>query len=87
VHYKSANSFTVLITLSLIHEIQIQHGSFGGPSLTRDSYYAAGSDDFRGYVWKIPDLADLAARRREVDVVSWPFESPDTTGKSRFFLP
>ncbi|KAI5479480.1 hypothetical protein MNV49_003422 [Pseudohyphozyma bogoriensis] len=44
------------------HEVAVrQHGSFGG---TPDAlYYAAGSDDFRTYVWSVPPIDVLKARR------------------------
>ena len=40
-----------------------QHGSFGGMGQEEDGYYGGGSDDFRGYVWKIPTVADLERQR------------------------
>ncbi|KAF9779652.1 WD40 repeat-like protein [Thelephora terrestris] len=61
----------------------IKHGSFGGPSLTSDAYYGAGSDDFRGYVWKIPETAMLLERRREIDVDSWLLEEAETAAFAR----
>lgn len=56
----------------------IKHGSFGGPSLNSDAYYAAGSDDFRGYVWKIPETSVLTEQRREIGVDSWLLEGDET---------
>lgn len=50
---------------------QSQHGSFGGPGLIEDEYYAAGSDDFRGYVWKIPPVAALTEERRVIAAREW----------------
>ncbi|KIM22012.1 hypothetical protein M408DRAFT_79690 [Serendipita vermifera MAFF 305830] len=54
-----------------------KHLSFGGPpsDLTSsngtvndaDQYLATGSDDFRGYVWKIPSTATLLANRKEIE--------------------
>lgn len=58
-----------------------QHGSFGGPSLSSDVYYGAGSDDFRGYVWKIPETQMLLEQRKEVEVDSWSLEEQETVGK------
>ncbi|KAF8895628.1 WD40-repeat-containing domain protein [Infundibulicybe gibba] len=49
----------------------MKHGSFGGPGLDRDSFYAAGSDDFRGYIWGIPTLSNLLSKRREVSADRW----------------
>ncbi|TCD60396.1 hypothetical protein EIP91_010234 [Steccherinum ochraceum] len=49
----------------------IKHGSFGGPGLHTDEYYAAGSDDFRAYVWKIPDLRELTQRRESIAYERW----------------
>ncbi|TRM60627.1 WD40-repeat-containing domain protein [Schizophyllum amplum] len=43
----------------------MKHGSFSGRALN-GNYYAAGSDDFRGYVWRLPSLAELLERRTEV---------------------
>lgn len=57
-----------------------QHGSFGGPSLTSDVYYGAGSDDFRGYVWKIPETPVLLEQRKEIDVDHWVLEGDETIG-------
>ena len=53
-----------------------KHLSFGGPpcevtsgsaSNDADQYLATGSDDFRGYVWKIPSTASLLASREEIN--------------------
>lgn len=49
----------------------IKHGSFGGPGLETDILYAAGSDDFRGYVWKIPPLSVLEEQRKIFSVNEW----------------
>ncbi|KAI0789582.1 WD40-repeat-containing domain protein [Abortiporus biennis] len=49
----------------------IKHGSFGGPGLSTDEYYSAGSDDFRGYIWKIPDLETLRLNRERVSAKQW----------------
>lgn len=57
-----------------------QHGSFGGPSLTSDAYYGAGSDDFRGYVWKVPETSILLEQRREIGVDRWPLEGDGIVG-------
>jgi WD repeat-containing protein 22 len=49
----------------------MKHGCFGGPGLTTDEYYSGGSDDFRAYIWKIPDIADLTDRRIEFNAEDW----------------
>lgn len=33
--------------------------------------YAGGSDDFRGYVWKIPPISQLIAARNEISAAEW----------------
>ncbi|THH16523.1 hypothetical protein EW146_g4128 [Bondarzewia mesenterica] len=48
-----------------------QHGSFGGPGPDGDGYFSCGSDDFRGYVWKLPSSGALARRRRIIDEEGW----------------
>ena len=37
----------------------------------RDMYYTAGSDDFRAYVWKIPDESALVESRKVVEYSDW----------------
>ncbi|KAL7280024.1 hypothetical protein ACG7TL_006438 [Trametes sanguinea] len=48
-----------------------KHASFGGLGTDQDSYYAHGSDDFRTYVWKIPDDASLLECRKVVSHLNW----------------
>ncbi|KAL1676900.1 WD40-repeat-containing domain protein [Schizophyllum commune] len=43
----------------------MKHGSFSGQAF-KGKYYAAGSDDFRGYVWRIPSMEELLERREVV---------------------
>lgn len=62
-------------------DVLSQHGSFGGPALNRDSYYSAGSEDFRGYVWQIPDLVSLEQRRKTIKLEDWAAESNETVGE------
>ena len=53
-----------------------QNGSFGSPGLRSESFYGAGSDDFRVYVWHIPE--GLASSRREFsysEQTAEPYES------------
>ncbi|EIM81489.1 WD40 repeat-like protein [Stereum hirsutum FP-91666 SS1] len=44
----------------------VKHGSFGGEA-NGDDCYAFGSDDFRGYVWKIPPLQHLEEQRTVIN--------------------
>ena len=37
----------------------------------QDILYGAGSDDFRGYVWKIPDLSTLLGLRQAISADEW----------------
>ncbi|KAI0317617.1 WD40 repeat-like protein [Amylostereum chailletii] len=46
----------------------VKHGSFGGPG---DGYYTAGSDDFRGYIWKIPPASALVEQRETISDIDW----------------
>ncbi|GAA5862389.1 hypothetical protein JCM8547_007625 [Rhodosporidiobolus lusitaniae] len=46
----------------------MKHGSFGGgsgASAGRGLFYAGGSDDFKAYVWEVPDVETLRRRREE----------------------
>ena len=54
----------------LTKPITIKHGGFGG-ALETDYLYAAGSDDFRGYVWKIPPLSVLEEQRKVFSADEW----------------
>ncbi|KAF7985928.1 hypothetical protein HWV62_43850 [Athelia sp. TMB] len=58
----------------------MKHGSFGGPGLAVDSYYATGSDDFRAYVWKIPDPAKLLDGRQVFSADAWAAEASHHIG-------
>ncbi|EJC98064.1 WD40 repeat-like protein [Fomitiporia mediterranea MF3/22] len=59
----------------------IKHGAFGGPAGdTEDAYFTTGSDDFRAYVWKIPNLAGLREERRVLDESEFQTESPRLIG-------
>ncbi|KAF8555753.1 WD40 repeat-like protein [Imleria badia] len=49
----------------------MKSGAFGGPGVNEDILYGAGSDDFRGYVWKIPDLSTLLGLRQEINADEW----------------
>jgi WD repeat-containing protein 22 len=33
--------------------------------------YVGGSDDFRGYVWKVPPVTQLTAMRDEISAKEW----------------
>ena len=52
-------------------QLLVQHGSFGSLGSDRDSYYANGSDDFRTYLWKVPEEAALREARSVVDYSDW----------------
>ena len=66
----------------------MKHGNFGGPGIETDDLFASGSDDFRGYVWRIPPLSVLKEQRREFSVNEWEnYQSPVTeVGESFKFL-
>ncbi|PIL22436.1 hypothetical protein GSI_15124 [Ganoderma sinense ZZ0214-1] len=49
----------------------MKHGSFGSLGSDRDLYYAQGSDDFRTYVWKIPEESALLESRMVVENSDW----------------
>ena len=49
----------------------MKHGNFGGPGLETDGLYATGSDDFQGYVWKIPPLSVLEEQRKVFSINEW----------------
>ncbi|KAI0260688.1 WD40 repeat-like protein [Gloeopeniophorella convolvens] len=51
----------------------MKHGSFGGSALTTggETYYSSGSDDFRGYLWKVPSLEALGDERQEIAADEW----------------
>ncbi|KZV92289.1 WD40 repeat-like protein [Exidia glandulosa HHB12029] len=63
-----ANSLDATDSRTYANCCTTKHGSFGG---THDSYYGTGSDDFRGYAWKLPDTQTLVAARQEVDLGTW----------------
>ena len=89
VRYRTGNEHMPTPVLSRYHFrtsdletlfIEEQHGSFGGPSLTSGAYYGASSDDFRGYVWKIPETSMLLQQRKEIGADHWPLEGNETVG-------
>ena len=49
----------------------IKRGSFGFETQTGNLYYVAGSDDFRGYGWKIPPIDTLRAQRQALAADAW----------------
>ncbi|KAF9046547.1 WD40-repeat-containing domain protein [Panaeolus papilionaceus] len=49
----------------------MKHGSFGGARLGLGDLYAAGSDDFQAYVWKIPPTEELMDKRDSLSVAEW----------------
>ncbi|OJA17775.1 hypothetical protein AZE42_04874 [Rhizopogon vesiculosus] len=54
-----------------INSCTMKSGAFGGPGMDEDNMYAAGSDVFRGYVWKIPPLSTLQGLRKEITAHDW----------------
>ncbi|PCH40298.1 WD40 repeat-like protein, partial [Wolfiporia cocos MD-104 SS10] len=59
----------------------MKHGSFGGPAMDTDPYYCAGSDDFRTYMWKIPETSLLQTERQVISLDDWiSGVHPDTVG-------
>jgi WD repeat-containing protein 22 len=82
------NSCTIKVINTVLHsQLRLtycsQHGSFGGPGLDSDQFYCAGSEDFRAYVWKVPELSKLAERRIEISSLDWSTQEwADVTGKS-----
>jgi hypothetical protein len=36
-----------------------------------EEYYCAGSDDFRGYLWKLPRTSELKERRKQFALKEW----------------
>ncbi|TFK88722.1 WD40 repeat-like protein [Polyporus arcularius HHB13444] len=49
----------------------MKHGSFGSLGSDQDLYYVNGSDDFRTYLWKVPDEAALLEGRSVVEFSDW----------------
>ena len=75
----------IYIYTMLTKLIAIKHGSFGGPGLETDDLYASGSDDFRGYVWKIPPLSVLEEQRKVFSINEWDNYQPPITEVGKFF--
>ncbi|OCB84985.1 WD40 repeat-like protein [Sanghuangporus baumii] len=62
----------------------MKHGSFGSPSGDiEDMYYTTGSDDFRAYVWKLPDTVTLQEARRTLSRDEFNNEPPRTIAYAR----
>ncbi|EPQ54415.1 WD40 repeat-like protein, partial [Gloeophyllum trabeum ATCC 11539] len=55
----------------------IKHASFGNMGTRGDNYYATGSDDFRAYAWKIPEVVQLHHMREEIKFEHWEMQSGD----------
>ncbi|KAJ3731186.1 WD40 repeat-like protein [Lentinula guzmanii] len=60
----------------------MKHGCFGraSPSISDVDYYCGGSDDFCGYLWKIPSVERLIAQREEISVSEWRLDISSTVG-------
>lgn len=67
-----------IFELSLTYELG-KHGSFGHPGVNTDDLYCAGSDDFRGYVWKIPPTSKLTELRTEMSADEWEAQKSSST--------
>jgi WD repeat-containing protein 22 len=66
-----------------LSKISPQHGSFGGVNITTGEMYAAGSDDFRNYIWKIPPTQWLLDQRQQYSADKWEYEvDPKIIGES-----
>ncbi|KAG6809995.1 hypothetical protein H0H92_013777 [Tricholoma furcatifolium] len=58
-----------------------QTASFGNFGLDSGDFFSAGSDDFRGHVWKIPSIERLTGERIELSADDWMTQDwPHTTG-------
>ncbi len=62
---------TSCILACLCSRSPVQHGSFGSLGSDQDLYYVNGSDDFRTYLWKVPDEAALLEGRSVVEFSDW----------------
>ena len=49
--------------------------------MNEDNLYAAGSDDFRGYVWKIPSATQLMEQRQKFSADEWSTSNLGRIGK------
>ncbi|KAH7927823.1 WD40 repeat-like protein [Leucogyrophana mollusca] len=49
----------------------MKSGAFSSQPSQDEPLYATGSDDFRGYVWKVPPLTHLYECRKEIPVDEW----------------
>ncbi|KAL0069092.1 hypothetical protein AAF712_003778 [Marasmius tenuissimus] len=59
----------------------MKHGSFGGPPDDLGvNYYCAGSDNFCGYLWKIPPIEELISMREEISFHDWYRKDSRTIG-------
>ncbi|KAJ3934281.1 MAG: WD40 repeat-like protein [Lentinula lateritia] len=60
----------------------MKHGCFGGPDpmISDDDYYLGGSDDFCGYLWKIPPVEQLMAQREEIPAHEWRLDGSNIVG-------
>jgi len=56
-----------------------KHGSLA--TFDNVTYLSAGSDDFRGYVWKIPNIEEMKERREVVSKDDWIDDTSKTIGE------
>lgn len=77
----SSCHFALYFTYAII----LQHGCFGGPGLDDDDLYAAGSDDFRCYIWKLPSMSQLLNQREIISEHDWNSSERLETGEVFFF--
>lgn len=64
-------------TRTYANSCTIKHASFGNMGTRGDNYYATGSDDFRAYAWKIPEVVQLHHMREEIKFEHWEMQSGD----------
>ncbi|KIY46733.1 WD40 repeat-like protein, partial [Fistulina hepatica ATCC 64428] len=57
----------------------MKSSSFGGPGLDEDIYFVAGSDDFRGYVYRLPESADLIEACQHFSREEWEAQAESAT--------
>lgn len=69
--FARSTSLTADEMLGYRNSCTIKRGSFGFETQTGHLYYVAGSDDFRGYGWKIPPIDTLREQRQSLSFDAW----------------